>query len=95
MSGELWLGTASWSAASWEGVFYPPGTPPGDYLVEYSRHFRTVEVDATFYRIPPASTVEGWYAKTPPGFLFAAKVPQVITHEKVLLESWFHDKFAK
>jgi uncharacterized protein YecE (DUF72 family) len=59
--------------------------PPGEYLMEYSQHFRTVEVDATFYRSPPASTVEGWYAKTPPGFLFAAKVPQVITHEKVLV----------
>jgi uncharacterized protein YecE (DUF72 family) len=82
---DFWLGTASWSAASWEGVFYPPGMPPGEYLSEYSRHFRTVEVDATFYRSPPASMVEGWYAKTPPGFLFAAKVPQAITHEKVLV----------
>ena len=39
---------------------------------------------STFYRTPAISTVKGWYAKTPPGFLFAAKVPQVITHEKVL-----------
>jgi uncharacterized protein YecE (DUF72 family) len=83
---ELWLGTASWSAASWEGVFYPPGTPPGEYLMHYSRYFRTVEVDATFYRTPPVSTVEGWYAKTPPGFVFAAKVPQVITHEHLLVD---------
>src|SRR5580658_2520181 len=39
----------------------------------------------TFYRTPAISTVRGWYAKTPPGFIFAAKVPQVITHEKVLV----------
>jgi uncharacterized protein YecE (DUF72 family) len=82
---DFWLGTASWSAASWQGVFYPPGMPPGEYLCEYSRHFRTVEVDATYYRSPPVATVEGWYAKTPPGFIFAAKVPQTITHEKVLV----------
>jgi uncharacterized protein YecE (DUF72 family) len=43
-------------------------------------------VDATYYRSPTSSMVEGWYAKTPPGFLFAAKVPQTITHEKVLVE---------
>jgi uncharacterized protein YecE (DUF72 family) len=82
---EIYLGTSSWTAPSWEGVFYPPGTPPARYLSEYSRHFRTVEVDATFYRAPAASTVDGWYARTPPGFLFAAKVPQAITHEKVLV----------
>jgi uncharacterized protein YecE (DUF72 family) len=41
-------------------------------------------VDSTLYRTPAITTVKGWYAKTPPGFVFAAKVPQVITHEKVL-----------
>ncbi|MGA8366674.1 MAG: DUF72 domain-containing protein, partial [Candidatus Acidiferrales bacterium] len=48
--------------------------------------FDTVEVDSTFYRTPSASTVRGWYAKTPKDFLFALKVPQVITHEKVLVD---------
>jgi uncharacterized protein YecE (DUF72 family) len=83
---ELYLGTSSWTAPSWEGVFYPPGTPPSRFLAEYARHFRTVEVDATFYRPPAPSTVDGWYARTPPGFLFAAKAPQSITHEKVLVD---------
>ena len=46
----------------------------------------TVELDNTFYRTPAISTVKGWYAKTPPGFLFAAKVPQIITHEKALVD---------
>ena len=45
-----------------------------------------MELDNTFYRTPAVSTVKGWYAKTPPGFLFAAKVPQVITHEKALVD---------
>ena len=43
-----------------------------------------MEVDSTYYRTPSASTVTGWYQKTPPDFIFAAKVPQIITHEKVL-----------
>jgi uncharacterized protein YecE (DUF72 family) len=82
---DLYLGTSSWTAPSWGGVFYPPGMPPSQFLTEYSHHFRTVEVDATFYRPPAPSTVDGWYRRTPPGFLFAAKVPQAITHEKVLV----------
>ena len=57
---------------------------PAGYLSYYATKFDAVEVDSTFYRTPAISTVKGWYAKTPPGFLFAAKVPQLITHEKAL-----------
>lgn len=46
----------------------------------------TVEVDSTYYHTPSAATVTGWANKTPPGFLLAAKVPQVITHEKCLVD---------
>jgi uncharacterized protein YecE (DUF72 family) len=81
---DFYLGTSSWTAASWAGPFYPPGLPPGEYLAYYARRFRTVEVDATWYAVPTARTVDGWRVKTPDGFLFAAKVPQVITHERVL-----------
>jgi uncharacterized protein YecE (DUF72 family) len=52
----------------------------------YATQFDTVEVDNTFYRTPSASTVRGWYARIFPGFVFAAKVPQAITHEKVLVD---------
>ncbi len=81
---RLRIGASSWSAPSWEGVFYPHGTPPGKFIEYYARRFDTVEIDATFYGTPDARTVDGWRDKTPPGFLFAAKVPQVITHEKLL-----------
>lgn len=86
MDARLHLGASSWSAPSWEGAFYPPGTPPSDYLAHYARHATTVEVDATFYRIPTERMVDGWRDRTPAGFLFAAKFPQVITHEKLLLD---------
>jgi len=81
---NLRMGTSAFTAAGWETSFYPRGMKPADFLSYYATQFDTVEVDSTFYRIPALSTVKGWYAKTPPGFLFAAKVPQVITHEKVL-----------
>ena len=82
----LRLGTSAFTAAGWEGVFYPDGMKPADYLSHYATQFDTVEIDSTYYRTPSASTVRGWDAKTPPGFLFAAKVPQIITHEKVLVD---------
>jgi uncharacterized protein YecE (DUF72 family) len=58
--------------------------PERDYLSFYATRFDTVEVDSTFYRTPALTTVQGWYSKTPSGFVFAAKVPQKITHEKML-----------
>jgi uncharacterized protein YecE (DUF72 family) len=82
----LRLGTSAFTAAGWPGSFYPADLPEREYLSYYARHFDTVEVDSTFYRSPAASTVRGWYEKTPKGFLFAAKVPQQITHEKMLVE---------
>ena len=57
---------------------------PADYLSYYAQHFDTVEIDSTFYAIPNVSVVRSWNAKTPEGFLFAAKVPQEITHKRVL-----------
>ncbi len=78
------FGTSSFSATGWVGTFYPPGTKQKDYLAHYSRKLDTVEVDSTFYGSPQPKTVQGWYEKTPPGFTFAAKVPEIITHDKCL-----------
>jgi uncharacterized protein YecE (DUF72 family) len=60
--------------------------PEREYLTYYATKFDTVEVDSTFYRTPKLSTVQGWEKKTPKGFVFAAKIPQIITHEKVLID---------
>jgi uncharacterized protein YecE (DUF72 family) len=83
---DIRVGTSAFTAAGWPGTFYPAGLPERDYLTYYATKFDAVEVDSTFYRTPAPSTVKGWYAKTPPGFLFAAKVPQIITHEKVMVD---------
>ncbi len=81
------LGTSVFTAAGWADAFYPAGLKPAEYLSYYATQFDTVEVDSPFYRIPSPGTVRGWYAKTPANFLFAAKVPQTITHELVLKDS--------
>ena len=57
-----------------------------DYLSFYSERFDTVEVDSTFYGCPAPKTVENWYEKAQPGFIFSVKVPQSITHDKILVD---------
>ena len=83
---DILLGTSAFTAEGWVGSFYPAGMQPRDFLSYYATQFNVVELDNTFYRTPAISTVEGWNLKTPPGFIFAAKVPQAITHDKVLAE---------
>jgi len=74
------FGTSSFSSEDWVGPFYPPGTRPADFLRLYAQEFDTVEVDATYYAIPSARTVDGWVEKTPEGFLVSAKFPRSIVH---------------
>jgi uncharacterized protein YecE (DUF72 family) len=83
---EIRIGTSAFTAGGWVGSFYPEGMQPRDFLSYYATKFSTVELDNTFYGTPSTSTVEGWNLKTPPGFVFAAKIPQVITHEKMLVD---------
>ena len=69
------------------GPFYPIGAKSANFLSLYARRFDTVEIDATFYRIPTVAQARSWASRVPAGFKIAAKVPQVITHEKVLVDS--------
>ena len=80
------VGTCGWSYQDWSRVFYPEELPAGEYLSYYAERFPIVEVDSTFYRSPSLKMVQGWREKTPDSFGFSLKVPQVITHEKVLLD---------
>jgi uncharacterized protein YecE (DUF72 family) len=84
---RLYLGTSGWSYADWEGTVYPPGTTPARRLAEYVKHFATVEIDSTFYGTPRGTTVERWRKVAPRGFLYAAKFPSEITHERNLVNS--------
>ena len=80
------LGTSSFTASGWEGSFYPRGLRSSGYLRYYAERFPTVEVDSTFYACPAPRTVANWAARTPENFIFSVKVPQTITHEKVLVD---------
>lgn len=84
---EFRIGTQGWSYQDWIGPFYPEGTQPSQFLECYAQHFDTVELDTTFYRTPSSTMVRGWDQKTPPGFLFAAKMPREITHDSGLVGS--------
>lgn len=81
----LYLGTSGWSYEDWEGTVYEPGTPPGGRFAQYAACFSTVEIDSTFYGTPRRTTVQRWRELAPRGFLFAAKFPREITHEKNLV----------
>src|SRR5918997_1775552 len=81
----LYLGTAGWSYADWEGTVYPEGLPSGSRLAEYTKRFATVEIDSTFYGTPRRSTVQNWREVAPDGFLFAAKFPREVTHDRNLV----------
>src|SRR4051812_33343995 len=83
---EVRLGTSGFSAQGWVGTFYPEKTQPRDYLARYSEKLNTVEVDSTYYGTPAEKTVKKWYEQTPPDFVFSAKVTQVITHEKCMVD---------
>jgi uncharacterized protein YecE (DUF72 family) len=70
----------------WRGRLYPERLPKRRWLEEYARHFDTVEVNSTFYRLAKRSGVEGWVAQTPPEFEFAVKASRYLTHIKRLLD---------
>ncbi len=78
---RLFIGTSGWSYKHWAGgVFYPPGLRQGEWLPYYAKHFNTVEVNATFYRLPQESTFRKWWENTPDGFAFTLKASRLITH---------------
>ena len=84
MATDISIGTQGWNYDAWVGPFYPAGARSADFLNIYARAFGTVEVDSTFYAVPPARTVRGWADRTPDRFTFALKMPQEITHERRL-----------
>jgi len=79
---ELLLGTSGWSYSEWNGVFYPSSST--NKLSFYSKVFQTAEIDSTFYAFPSKGLVLGWSRYSPEGFVFSAKLPRAITHEKEL-----------
>ena len=75
------VGCSGWNYVHWRnGVFYPPRCPPRRWLSFYSEQFDSVEVNATFYRLPTLKTVEGWAARTPEDFVLQFDVGPAVQH---------------
>ena len=76
---EILLGTSGWDYPEWVGRIYPRHRTP-DKLHFYAGLFPIVEINSTFYRLPPVSVARSWAHRTPTKFKFAAKFPRTITH---------------
>ena len=81
---RIYIGTSGWSYKSWEKCFYPRDVPKTRHLEFYATQFLTVEINATFYRLPSPNMVQGWKQKAPPAFVYAVKGSRFITHMKKL-----------
>ncbi len=84
MNARLHIGTSGWHYAHWRGPFYPENLKAADMLLFYVERFRTVEVNNSFYRLPPVSALEHWRDVTPPEFCFSVKGSRYLTHMKKL-----------
>src|SRR3954466_4642674 len=82
--GKVLVGCSGWQYKDWRGVVYPPRCPERDWLEVYAREFETVEVNATFYRLPNRDAVARGAEQGPPGFVFTVKVSLYLTHRKRL-----------
>jgi uncharacterized protein YecE (DUF72 family) len=84
MRGGLQLGTSGYVYPHWRGVFYPPGLPARGWLPFYAKHFDTVELNNSFYRLPSKAAFRGWRGQVGEDFLFAVKASRFLTHLKRL-----------
>jgi uncharacterized protein YecE (DUF72 family) len=82
--GELRIGCSGWNYREWRDTFYPPKLPARRWLECYAERFDTVEVNATFYRLPSVDAVAAWASQTPPDFVFSVKASRYLTHVKRL-----------
>ena len=86
MAERVWIGCSGWQYDDWRESFYPQGCAQRNWLDYYSRHFPTVEVNSTFYRLARPDAVARWVEQTPGDFTFALKASRYLTHIKRLTD---------
>lgn len=77
MKPKFYYGCAKWGRKDWVGILYPPKTKEKDFLPEFSKHFNSIELNSTYYRIPTPSMIKGWAEKTEDDFIFCPKFSKV------------------
>ena len=80
MRNKIYIGTSGWVYPHWDGIFYPKDLPYKDKLKYFSKHFKTTEINYSFYHLPRPESYQKWYQETPGDFLFAVKASRFITH---------------
>lgn len=78
------VGCSGWNYRHWRGAFYPDKLPAKQWFGWYARHFDTVEINNSFYRLPQFETFDTWRAQAPPGFAYAVKANRFLTQAKKL-----------
>lgn len=78
------IGTSGWSYDHWKGPFYPDDIKGDNMLSYYCEHFKSVEINNSFYHLPQAKTLKHWRDMSPDNFLFSVKASRYITHMKKL-----------
>jgi uncharacterized protein YecE (DUF72 family) len=81
---QVQAGTSGYNYAEWRGRFYPERLPAARMLAFYAERFSTVEINATFYRMPTPRLAESWAGQVPETFTFSLKAPRRITHDRRL-----------
>jgi uncharacterized protein YecE (DUF72 family) len=81
---DVRIGCSGWNYKDWRGLVYPKGMPASRWLEHYATLFETVEVNATFYRLPTREAVANWVERTPDDFVFSLKASRYLTHVKRL-----------
>ena len=89
------VGTSGYVYNHWKDIFYPSDIPKSRWLEFYGNQFETVEVNATFYRLPNPKTFDNWYHRTPENFLWAVKGSKYITHTRRLKDPQEHFDLQK
>ena len=77
---SIHIGTSGWSYDHWRGILYPHDAPARERLGFYTRHFRTVELNSSYYHWPRDAAFARWHDVLPEGFLLTVKAPRGLTH---------------
>jgi uncharacterized protein YecE (DUF72 family) len=80
------IGTSGWVYKHWRGIFYPTELRQQEWFGYYARHFDTVEINNSFYRLPSEAAFAAWQTQAPPGFAYAVKASRYLTHLRKLKE---------